>query len=228
MIRYFDPYTGEYRTMTSSEIKAEIITRLQLDTKEDDPTNRKYIKQTNQAYKRALNLYGNRVRNYTLSQGLTKSLSPQELLLRTLRRQMNGQALTAEQENILQMPTTSSTAFASTLQNNQQKYTYQAIAQAENIFAGFLRKLPQVRAEYNAWLNEEIPFTYVREATGEIVGGPGEGIILTTVKRKDVVSGQDVIDYLSAQAKGFHDYQDYLYQQNKAYYKYNRRNVGTP
>lgn len=220
-IKYINPLTGAWDTLTDKQIKQELLMRLGITiTPFDIPTA-----EQNAEYKRQLNLFGNKLRNYKFIGG-SNQLRANEELLRILRKEQNGQELTSEQQLILSLSSTTSSRFQRTLQQNESNLQFQRLSVVEAKFSGFLRKVPAAAVEWRAFLNENL---YIIEATGEIVTvPPTDDSKYIVIKRGDIVTTKEAEDFLALQAKDFHKYQDAVYRQNKAFYKYNRRNVGTP
>lgn len=216
----FDSRTRKKRQLTDREIKKEIMLNLGLD-----PSNS--IDQ--REYRRRYDIIRKRVKNYNNLTNTADPVSANEVFLRITRRQNEGEALTAEQQNILATPAINTNVYARRITNNQDEANNQARQAYEKIFANLLNSYRKGRADYEDFLNQNTIYRYINKSTGEILtfntpqNLPESEFIIEKIIN---ITGREAEAKLKEIARTAHAIQNKVYNANKAYYGYNRRRAG--
>lgn len=224
-----------YKQLTDREIKAEIMRRWGLDPKSaaDQKT-----------YKRRYDVYALQTRNYAKLQALEERPRANESLLRTLRRQQAGIALTAEQEGILATTSQNAQQFARRVERGDQKLIDAGILNLERQFDAFLTKNTRGYAkQYEEFRTREVTTVAIVDEDGQILATynitEGEappanlpdGARIETTTTREIRTDQTVEEvkaFLESLADDLHSWQKSRMEGNRAVYNgKNRRSVGS-
>lgn len=216
----YDSKERKARALTDKEIKREIMLNLGLDPKSSED---------NKEYRRRYDIIRKRVKNYNNLTSTAEPISANEVLLRITRRQNEGEALTAEQQNILATPAINTNVYARRILNNQDEANKQGRIAFENIFANLLNAYRKGRADYEEFLSAHTIFRYTNKSTGEITTFNIPQNLPDTeyaIEKVIDVTPREVEAKLKEIAKTAHAIQNRVYNANKAYYNYNKRRAG--
>lgn len=223
MIYHTDPKTGTLKPMSNAEIKREIM--------------QIYGFSTTQQYQKAYDQLRNRVRNYETIIGAKTPLKVNEVMLRMQRRLDRGEALTAEQQSIARISSSSPATFKKQYEAGRTTIAQERIAREGLVgedflsntgaFAGLLQKSAITRNAYTAWLNEVVGHEILRDEQGRIVYDEKGMPMQVEILRSARVTAKEINAFLSNQAKDLHARQKRTIESNRAFYSGHRAKPDT-
>lgn len=157
-------------------------------------------------YKSNYYLFRNKLRNYEKTIESTAPQPINETLLRLVRRQGAGVALTPAQSAILSTSTAANYKYKPTEKQNQN-----AKAAVLQEFSGLIEKSAIANTTYN------------RDMLAVVGHNPDGSEIL----RIETITPGELRRYLARLANDLHERQKRTYDRNRAFYHYNLREVGT-
>lgn len=212
--------------LTDSQIKAEIMARLGLDSKSAAD---------NKTYKKKYDVQRLRTVNYSHQQMLETPVRINENWLRTLRNQQAGAPLTAHQAGILSTSSQNTLAYLRRIERGDRRIRDAGIINLENQFKDMLDKVTGYRDSYNNFIEGQRVTQNIVNKHGEVVQTlditRGERPPKDLAKRgllledphieyvdKDDITIKDAKDFLEGLADDLHEWQDERLESNRAVY----------